>query len=243
MTPMTQAVGWALVHFLWQGTLVALGLAAALSLLRSRSATSATIRYTVSAGALALLPALLVATALRSYSDNVPAAPVARSEAAASGSPTSFALYTAPASAPAVRELLQPYVPSLFSIWLGGVALLSVWHLGGWTQARRLTRIGPRPVDGRWEMALLRLRSRLGIDRAVEILESSSVPVPAVVGIITVGRLGASRECSFASSGRISPPFGTTAATAFAVSRALPPPIPRIASAPCRRANSTAACA
>ena len=181
-TPMTQAVGWALVHFLWQGTLVALGLAAALSLLRSRSAA---MRYTVSAGALALLPALLVATALRSYSDSAPAAPVARAEAAAPEAPASFVLDTSgeiPASAPGLRELLQPYVPSLFSVWLAGVALLSIWHLGGWTQARRLTRVGTRPVEERWEQALLRLRSRLGIDRAVEILESSSVPVPAVVG-------------------------------------------------------------
>lgn len=183
MTPMTQAVGWALVHFLWQGTLVALGLAASLSLLRSHSSA---VRYTASAGALALLPALLVATALRSYSDSAPAAPVARSEAAASSVSAPSTLFTAagetPASAPAVRELLQPYVPSLFSVWLAGVALLSIWHLGGWTQARRLTRIGTRPVEERWELALLRLRRRLGIDRAVEILESSAVPVPAVVG-------------------------------------------------------------
>lgn len=183
MTPMTQAVGWALVHFLWQGTLVALGLAAGLSLLRSRSAS---VRYTASVGALTLLLALPVATALRSYPESSPASSTspASSAAIAAAAPASQPAAAAilPAAAPTIRERLQPFLPSLFSVWLAGVALLSVWHLGGWMQARRLTRIGTRPVEERWELALLRLRRRLGIDRAVEILESSTVPVPAVVG-------------------------------------------------------------
>lgn len=179
MTPMTQAVGWALVHFLWQGTLVAFGLAAGLSLLRSRSAS---VRYTASVAALALLLVLPVATALQSYPDSSPvsSAPSVTSVPAAPVSQPAAAEILP--SAPTIRERLQPYLPSLLSVWLAGVVLLSVWHLGGWMQARRLTRIGTRPVEERWELILLRLRGRLGIDRAVEILESSAVPVPAVVG-------------------------------------------------------------
>lgn len=183
MTPMTQAVGWALVHFLWQGTLVALGLAAGLSLLRSRSSSA---RYTASVGALALLLALPVATALRSYpeSSRVSSVPSVVSAVASPVSqpsaPAAAEILTAPA--PTLRERLQPYLPSLLSVWLAGVTLLSVWHLGGWLQARRLTRIGTRPVEERWELALLRLRRRLDIEKAVEILESSAVAVPAVVG-------------------------------------------------------------
>jgi len=56
-----QRIGWALVHFLWQGAAVALLLAGTLSLLRNRSAQG---RWIVSCAALALMAVLPVATAL-----------------------------------------------------------------------------------------------------------------------------------------------------------------------------------
>src|SRR5882762_8293356 len=61
-TPAVQAIAWALVHFLWQGALVGLAAAAALSLLKK---SSAAVRYAVAAGALLLMVALPVATAVR----------------------------------------------------------------------------------------------------------------------------------------------------------------------------------
>jgi len=45
-----------------------------------------------------------------------------------------------------------------------------------------MTRRATRPVDEGWELALIRLRRRLGIEHAVTLLESSMAPVPAVVG-------------------------------------------------------------
>ena len=50
-----QRVGWALVHFLWQGTAVALVLAVMLALLRRRSAQA---RWAVSCATLALMAVL-----------------------------------------------------------------------------------------------------------------------------------------------------------------------------------------
>src|SRR5436305_6978431 len=61
-TPAVQAIARALVHFLWQGALVGLAAAAALSLLKK---SSAAVRYAVAAGALLLMVALPVATAMR----------------------------------------------------------------------------------------------------------------------------------------------------------------------------------
>ena len=66
--PLVQAIGWALLHLLWQGVLVAAILAAALALLHSRSANA---RYLASCGALLLLVALGVATAYRAYEPSV----------------------------------------------------------------------------------------------------------------------------------------------------------------------------
>ena len=56
----TQLIGWTLIHSLWQGGLIAVGLPALLWLTR-RGASST--RYLLAIGALALMVALPVATA------------------------------------------------------------------------------------------------------------------------------------------------------------------------------------
>ena len=63
-TPLAQAIGWALLHLLWQGVLVAAILAATLALLSKHSANA---RYLASCGALALLVVLGAATAYQAY--------------------------------------------------------------------------------------------------------------------------------------------------------------------------------
>src|SRR5438477_4780136 len=65
--PLGKAIGWALLHLLWQGVLVAAILAATLALLSKQSANA---RYLASCGALALLVVLGAATAYRSYEGN-----------------------------------------------------------------------------------------------------------------------------------------------------------------------------
>src|SRR5687767_12914319 len=62
--PMAQALGWALLQFLWQGALIG-GLTAALLALLRRSA--ADVRYVVSTVALALMLTMPVVTALQTF--------------------------------------------------------------------------------------------------------------------------------------------------------------------------------
>ncbi|PYQ62027.1 MAG: hypothetical protein DMF58_02885, partial [Acidobacteria bacterium] len=68
--PLVQAIGWALLHLLWQGVLVAAILAAVLALLQRQSANT---RYLASCGALLLLVVLGAATAYRVYEPSVEA--------------------------------------------------------------------------------------------------------------------------------------------------------------------------
>jgi hypothetical protein len=51
--PVIQAVGWALLHFVWQGTLIGVSAAIALRALRH---SAADVRYVVAAIALTLAP-------------------------------------------------------------------------------------------------------------------------------------------------------------------------------------------
>ena len=57
--PLFQALGWALVHFIWQGALVAILYAGLAALLRRRAAN---VRYSVACAAMLLMLALPVAT-------------------------------------------------------------------------------------------------------------------------------------------------------------------------------------
>jgi len=182
-TPAVQAIAWALLHFLWQGALVGLAAAGALALLGKRNAA---VRYNVALGALLVLLACPAVTTLRmagmgeepvkenAGGEFVPA------QAGEPGStlpaPTSFA-ETSP-----IREALPTALPWVFGLWLAGVAALSIYHLGGWRLTRSLRYRGTRPVSGDLETRLRQLAGRMGIARAVALLESSAVPVPAVIG-------------------------------------------------------------
>ena len=60
MTPLLQHAGWALIHFVWQGTVIALVAAAALRLTERRSAN---LRYVIGCVALAAMLAAPAMTA------------------------------------------------------------------------------------------------------------------------------------------------------------------------------------
>ncbi|HEX5043953.1 MAG TPA: M56 family metallopeptidase [Candidatus Polarisedimenticolaceae bacterium] len=177
MNPVTQAVGAALLHLVWQATAIAVVLAIVLARMARGSAQA---RYVASGAALALVLAAFVGTALRAY-DPVPV-------------PGSGLLVTAnevvveaAASVPDRLEVwsarLQRALPAVVALWLAGVGLLAARLLVSWSRVRRLARRGvaPRP---QWEAAAARLVEALGMRRAVRLLESSAVDVPGVIGAL-----------------------------------------------------------
>ena len=187
----THALGWALVHFLWQGTALALLLGIALAFTRP---TAARTRYTLSLLTLIGMLVVPVVTGLRAYKpafvvDVAPApaqldvAPATRSAGVAEASRT-VALPTGnilPAGATAAA-LLDPALPWLVVIWVGGVILLSVRLGHGWMTARRLRTHGTRATSAMLRQVLDRLATRLRVTRPVQLLESLVIEVPAVIG-------------------------------------------------------------
>jgi len=79
-------------------------------------------------------------------------------------------------------ELFEPALPYIVTGWLVGVFGLSVWHLGGWAQLQRLRRKMVRQVNASLQGRLKELVQKLGVNRAVQLLESALVEVPTVVG-------------------------------------------------------------
>lgn len=186
--PAAQAIGWALLHLLWQATIVAGILAAVLALMPRQSANA---RYIVACGALALLFAMFVATAVRAYDPAVlpisatGTSPAETIELSLRQLPALLAETAATSlrdRAIAAVSSARTALPAIVAIWLAGVALLSARLLVSWVRARNLVRHGAHPATPEWQRVAARLSAALGLRRVVTLLESAAVEVPSVIG-------------------------------------------------------------
>ncbi|HJU67760.1 MAG TPA: HEAT repeat domain-containing protein [Gemmatimonadaceae bacterium] len=195
----TQALGWALVHFLWQGVALAVVLATALAVTRPSAARA---RYALSLATLAAMVALPIITAAHLHRtapadvtiatlDTDVAPGVTGSPEVAAEEPAR-ALEKAPPVIPpraalsarlsAFRSLLDPALPWLVVLWLGGVLAFSIRLARGWNVSRSLRTQGTAPAAAHLMAMLDRVATRLRVRRPVALLESALVQVPAVVG-------------------------------------------------------------
>lgn len=188
--PVTHALGWALVHFLWQGAAVTALLAGVLSLMRRQTAQA---RYLAACAGLALMaasPAITLAVLWEQPAGslvrgNVVLITEVPSQAGlAAGLPSDGLPRPAwgrAASALSTRTL-DRLLPGMVAAWLAGVLFLSLRLLGGWMVAQRLAWRGTRPIGGELAVRAAELARCLGIRRPVLLLESAAVQVPTVIG-------------------------------------------------------------
>ncbi len=195
-----ESLGWALLHSLWQGAVVALLLAVALATVGRRAAHA---RYGLACGALVLSLALPAYSGWRHYSEarGVEASRVERAPRRAAWTAPRVADVTVPhvavrlsndtgprAEAPVavtllerVRSAVAEHLRWLVLAWVAGVGLCSGRMTAEWVKLRRLAR-SARPAPEEWQERLDALARRLGLGRAVRLLQSASVDVPAAVG-------------------------------------------------------------
>jgi beta-lactamase regulating signal transducer with metallopeptidase domain len=175
-----ELLGATLLHFLWQGILIAAVYAAA----RGCAARSE-VRYLLASVALGVMAAAPVATwiALRLPSSHVVTAAASVSVPHAASGAAGFRELP--------RFLAASYegVPSSWLSWVAvawsaGVVVFWLRLLGGWIIAERLRRRQVRPAPWQWQQAFDGLRARLRVSRPVPLLVSGLVQVPAVVGLL-----------------------------------------------------------
>jgi beta-lactamase regulating signal transducer with metallopeptidase domain len=186
--PVAVAIGWALLHLLWQGTIVAAILGAALALMERRSANA---RYLVSCSALALLLVLGIATAVRAYepvttrTTNLAATQsiteasrgadvLVRTERTGRPLPSAFT--------DQILATARQALPSIVLVWLIGVALLSSRLMMTWLRTQRLARHAARAANDEWHRVVARLASAMRLRRVVRLVESAAIEVPSVIG-------------------------------------------------------------
>lgn len=201
-----RALGWTIVHSLWQGAVVALALAGLLLLLRQHTAR---IRYRVAGVALLALLGLSAVTFSRYYladnSGTEAVVPTALANVAATTStvvPASLggnlplvyafdkrptAAVTGQSAAPASTTMLWlPYfdqhLPLIVTAWLLGLLAMTLRFLGGLAYLDRLRHYRVRPLPAVWQRRLTELGERAGLRRSVTLLESALVKAPLVAG-------------------------------------------------------------
>jgi len=172
-------LGWALLHFVWQGAVIGLLYAMALPLLKYASSQT---RYVVSLCFLVVLGGCLPITFWLLAEGATLAAPVG----SIAVTMQTLAATQAPAAAPDLvsiaLEWLGRLAPWIVPAWAGGVLLLSARLLGEWRHVQGLVRDAHAVVEEPWTDMIARVADAVGLKRAVRVLESFAVEVPVVVG-------------------------------------------------------------
>jgi beta-lactamase regulating signal transducer with metallopeptidase domain len=172
MTAIAQALSAALLHFIWQGTLVAFLLWLTLSMLRNRTANE---RYIASCAALALMAALPALTAWMVYRQ---AGAVAVSSAI-------------PAAIQGAARIAREAAPPLAWMAMWRQWALPVWSIGVLVFALRLVlscrhvaalrRLG-QAAEGQIAGNVSLLARRMKAGRAIRVLISTVAESPSVIG-------------------------------------------------------------
>jgi beta-lactamase regulating signal transducer with metallopeptidase domain len=185
MNPWMQATGWTLIHFVWQGGLLALATAVGLRLCRRRSPE---VRYAIAcAGLTAMLASAVATAALYRATDSALVSADNIRNAVAAGTLPRISTDDVPSSingAAAVPTV--PFDAVLSSVvwgWLAGVTALLVRFAGGCWRVRRLRTAALAEAVSQWQSAGERLAVRLRLDVPFRVVESALVDAPGVIGI------------------------------------------------------------
>jgi uncharacterized protein (TIGR03435 family) len=179
--PAVQALGRSLLHFLWQGSLLAL----LLWIVKTFAPASARVRYAVASLIMLTMPVALIVTVAQGYRNEPSAVSTAhRASSHPQQAPSETSREALIAGVPTsgthagVTEWLPGFVVCL---WIAGVLLLSVRAGGGWMRAQRLTR-RVLPASDELEDMMTRLKHRLGVSGPVRLYTSAIAAVPTVIG-------------------------------------------------------------
>ena len=186
------AIGWALLHFIWQGLLIGWGVTLAMYLLRGARPQT---RYAVACGGMllcAVLPLAGIAVQLADTGAAAIVAPVAGQGTVSVGSGTASAMQsgaaiTIPAllgdgTLAATESVLRRQLPWIVGLWLAGAALMSLRLAIGLKWVAERTRSGEYTVNHYWQRRLSELARRFDIDTHVRLGVADKLDSPITAG-------------------------------------------------------------
>jgi bla regulator protein blaR1 len=173
--PLIQSLGWTLLHFLWQGAVIAAGYAAVRIFV---PADRAEARYNAGLAALALIALCPPLTLAIVYPNVV----VAAANAEATG--IDVVVATAVAAAPGAESFRLDWVmPWLVLSWVLGVAVMAWRAFRQWQALERIAEECAKP-SSELERMIASLARRFGLARFVRVLVTSEIDTPTLIGWI-----------------------------------------------------------
>ncbi len=196
--PWVERLGWTLLHFLWQGLVIAILYAAARWLGARKSSPRS--RYLLACGAMVAMVATPIVTweAMRPSRasseaiyriNSTPPTSAVDGTAVKTGLPDSWRATVSGANS-------DQFLSWVVMVWLAGVIVFWGRLAGGWVIASRMRSMLVRRAPAEWQQVLKDLGERIGLSRPVRLLVSALVQVPTVVGwlrpvvLVPVGALG-----------------------------------------------------
>jgi beta-lactamase regulating signal transducer with metallopeptidase domain len=175
-----QALGWTLLHFVWQGA----GLAA-LFAVGNTICRRASTRYGLAVITLVLMMAAPVITFIALSRQTDPAVRFgAQGTSASTVKPVQGVSVTARPSAPAAEVPAGQPAGMLWFVeaWFLGVVLLSLRTAGGLFVIERMRRKESKPVAMQLHEKCVALQRRMGLERVIQYCECLRLDAPAVLG-------------------------------------------------------------
>ena len=180
---LTHALGWTLLHSLWQGAFVALLLGLLLVLLHRHSAKT---RYAVAGGAMLVQLGLAAGTFAYYSQVALPASASFRFGAAASSpaalQPASVQSSFWAAPFEVAQAYFEQHMPLLVTLWLLGMLVMALRFIGGVAYTQRLRHYKIAPLGAYWQHQVNALSHAMGLKQAIQLAESALVRVPMAIG-------------------------------------------------------------
>ncbi|MDO1446603.1 M56 family metallopeptidase [Rhodocytophaga aerolata] len=190
-----KAIGWTLLHSIWQGLGIALLLALLLICLQR---SSAAMRYFMATGAMLTFSILSLVTFVSEYRQ----ATVLLHEKQTSALPASKAMgipmeltfssnikslpeaWSLHQLYPAFQAYFYQHLPLLVLLWGMGIMVLLIRFAGGYAYTQRLKNYKTVALPLDWQQTLHSLASAAQITQPVRLVESALIKIPMVIGYI-----------------------------------------------------------
>ncbi len=185
------ALGWAVLHSLWQGIAVGILAAIALFLMPRKWAT---VRYFVALGSMIFIFLMACTTFFWELSskaianenlDKIILNKYNFDEKLLSDYNNTLTVVTLANEPLSIWQKIQffceAYLHWVAALWLIGVAVLSIRLVGGWLWLRRL-RLAVTPLSKEWQNRLEHLKKQLNVKQKIQLVESGLVQVPTLIG-------------------------------------------------------------
>jgi len=177
-SPTADALGWTLLHAVWQGFAIVLPTAVVLHLLRNRSSA---LRYRL--GILALVAQLVTSAVTFSYYYEPAVSSVIPNVTQLMAHTWQQRVSELPWHQQ-VRQFLESHLSQLVVVYLIGLVVFGLRLAGGWLYLQRLSRLASPPANALWDTVVNQLRATMALRSVIQVRESASIAVPVVVGII-----------------------------------------------------------